>query len=115
MKDRYKPSSLFMSWTEGLKIRKNALFRKPEGGMEAWISIGVGTIIVVLSLNGQFGGSRSTLFYLFIGLFLGLSAAAEILPKTWTQTAGLLRVLSSTFMILLCVYILSAILTTKVS
>jgi hypothetical protein len=79
---------------------KNSLFREPRGGKLHWVTIGVGTISVVLSLSGWFGG-QATFFYLFLGLFVGLFGAAEVLPKTRTQAAGILRISALISMILL--------------
>jgi len=89
---------------------KTRLFREPHGGKLHWITVGVGMAAVVLSLSGWFGG-QDTLFYLFLGLFVGLFGAAEVLPKNRTQAAGVLRISALISMILFGVLGLTLIVT----
>ena len=78
---------------------RNAVFKEPEGGRQAWIFLLIGCYFLVETLFFR-EGFFERLVYLVFGVAVLGFGVADLLPRDQTRIAGLLRVAGVAFIVL---------------
>ena len=78
---------------------RNAVFKEPEGGRQAWIFLLIGCYFLIETIFFREGCFERLVYLVFGTAVLGFGAA-DLLPRGQTGLAGLLRVGGVALMVL---------------